>query len=174
MKKLLLFAMIAMLLAPSFAYAGFGLGLKGGLASTNDIDDNLTHVGADLRFGMVMVDFIISAEYSWKSYQVDILGTPFDYKFHSLAGTGSLVIPIKLGIATPYAGGGAGSHTMIFDYADESNTETKFGYHFIGGIKIGAPAMPIKLYGEYRHYWVKFDEETMKYYTLAAGVIFGI
>jgi len=174
MKKLMILAIAVLFMIPAWANAGMGLGLKGGVASSSDFDDNLTHVGADFRFGLVMVELIISGEYSWKKY--DLGG--YELTAHQIAGTGSLVYPIKLPVVSPYVGGGVGSHTFIFSYGEsagtEDLTETKFGYHFIGGVKLGAPTMPIKLYAEYRHYWVPFEGETAKYYTLTAGIILGM
>ncbi len=176
MKKFMFLGLAALLLVPSFANAGMGLGLKGGVASSSDIDENLTHVGVDLRFGMVMVDFIVSGEYSWKKASgTDFLGNPIEAKVSMISGTGSAVIPFKLPVITPYAGGGVGSHTMIFEATGfDKVTETKMGYHFIGGVKLGAPTMPIKLFAEYRHYWVPYEGETAKFYTLSAGIILGM
>lgn len=176
MKKLLLVALAAMFLMPSFASAGIGLGVKGGIASSSDIDENMTHIGADLRFGLPMIEVIVSGEYSWKNTEMTLgLGTDVEAKNSMISGTASAVYSFALPVITPYAGGGVGSHTMIYDVTGlDKVTETKMGYHFLGGVKFGAPTLPVKLYAEYRHYWVPYDEGTAKYYTLAAGIIIGM
>lgn len=174
MKKMLLPIMVLFLLVPAVSQAGGGLGIRGGIESVNDLNDNLTHVGVDFRFGVTMVELIISGEYSFKKY--DAFGG--ELTLHHFAGSGSLVYPFKLPVITPYVGGGVGSHTFLWKYNEAASiddiTDTKIGYHFIAGIRLGAPTMPIKLYGEYRHYWIKFEDETLKTYTLSGGILFGI
>jgi len=176
MKKLLLFLLCAAFLAPSLAYGGVGLGLKGGIQKDTESDENsesMTMVGADLRItGFQMVEFIVGGDYSWKKYSFEAPAE--DMKYSILAITGSAVVPLKMPVITPYAGGGYGSYNIKVEQGDNSDSVTKTGFHIVGGVRVGTPGSPFKLFGEYRHHWVNLgDDATGKYYTITGGIIFG-
>jgi opacity protein-like surface antigen len=177
MRKALFLLLLVFCLIPMVSQAGGGLGLKGGFLDGDEMEDKINMLGADIRIGMIpLLELILSGEYAWDSQEFE----SEEYKLHNIAATGSLVVPVKLSFITPYAGGGAGAHMYIQTGGDETETDTKFGYHFVGGVILGVPSLPLKLFGEYRHYWVKMgeeanfsEEETIKYHTLAGGLILG-
>jgi hypothetical protein len=171
---LLLLACVAFLI-PSLAYGGVGFGLKGGIqkaTASDDNSENMTLFGADVRLtSLPMVEVIVAGDYSWKKYSGD--GFVPDMKFSIFSVTGSAVMPFKTPMVTPYAGGGLGYYNIKSEIGDLSGTDNKTGFHIVAGFRAGTPAMPFKLFAEYRHHWVSLDGGTGKYYTLAGGVIFG-
>jgi hypothetical protein len=176
MKKLTLLMAFAILMAPSFAFGAFSAGVKGGLMNYagSSLDDDMILLGADFRIdALPMVNVIVSAEYAWKKYDAGVLLLAPEVKYHNLAFTGSAVYPIKLQFAAPYAGVGLGTHSFTVNWGGSKATTTKLGYHILGGATFGSPGMPFKFFGEFRHYWVKFDTDTAKFYTISGGVLFG-
>ncbi len=166
-------------MVPSVAGAVIGLGIKGGVArdARNDTyGQSMTHLGVDARISALpKIDLIGSIEYSWKKYKVSDL-IPVEGTTHFVAITGSAVVPFKMPVLSPYAGLGYGFHAIggtlnVTGFADGTPNGT--GFHFLAGVKVGPPASPLSVYGEYRHYWTNFDDGNGRYYTLTIGIMFG-
>lgn len=174
MKKSFLMLCCIVLVIPSLTMGGVGLGIRGGLTKDSGADvnnDNMTLFGADLRItGLPMIEGVVSGEYSWKKYTFD--GQP-DMTLSLLSITGTAIYPIKLPTVTPYAGVGFGTHSIGIKVGDDSDSESKFGYHILAGARLGVPGSPLNFYAEYRHYWIDLGEVTGKYYTLSGGILFG-
>jgi len=172
MRKVLLTTICLCLLASVQAGAGVNLGLRGGILTGDDFeaDDNLTLVGAECRITTIpFIHLIATGEYAWKKY--DVLTS--EVTFSDMFFTGSAVVPLTMPVITPYAGGGVGSHTFkLKNDDDDSSSETKMGYHIIGGVILGMPTSPLSLAAEYRHFWVDYEDDTMKFNTITGSLLF--
>ncbi len=176
-QKLIMMFLILLVL-PTMVSAG--LGAKFGFSKDTQSDTfnkGMTMIGADYRFSaMPMVDLIGTVEYSWKKYEAGG-GIPVSVTRHFFTANASVVKPFNMSLLKPYAGFGYGFHVLGGSVEALGFTGggaiTGSGFHIIGGLKVSPPAAPISVYGEYRHYWTKFSGVSMRYFSLAAGVMLG-
>ncbi len=174
------------------AVSGIEIGVKSGLidnynqANLNMADYNINQlnmIGGQLYFSRLpLVDLILSGDYSWRERTYTIAGQPFEFKLRDMAVTASLVYPIKLPVATPYIGGGIGTHSISYEYirplslslADNGiaipETSTFFGYHALIGAKIDVSTFPVGFFMEARLSRVNSPGEDISFNTYAGGI----
>jgi opacity protein-like surface antigen len=174
------------------AVSGIEIGVKGGIIdnysqgglSVSDYDINqLNMIGAQIYFSRLpMVDVILAGDYSWRNKTYTIAGQGFEFKMRDLAVTASVVYPVKLSVATPYVGGGIGTHSLSYEYirpislslADNGieipETSTFFGYHGIFGAKINFPAFPLGFFVEGRLSRINAPAGDISFNSYAGGI----
>ncbi len=178
--------------APAAAISGIEIGVKGGiidnysqsnLAVADYNIDRMNLIGGQIYFSRLpMVDLIVGADYSWRNETYTIAGQGFEFTIRDFAVTASLVYPINLPFASPYIGGGIGSHALSYEYlrpvslslADNGieipETSTFFGYHGIVGAKINLPALPLGFFIEGRLNKVNAPGKDISFNSWAGGI----
>lgn len=196
MKRMLIISFLLLLTAPVHAVSGISFGVKGGMALNYDqaglsIGDfsakKMNLAGAQVRITTIpMIDLILSGDYAWKNNSYNFAGQNFDLKMHDLSFNATLVHPFKFPAVSPYVGGGIGSHHLSFDYVSPLSmslsengitipgTETRTGYHLVGGVNIGIPAFPLGFGVEYRLNWIDTPGSVTKYNSLTFGINFSL
>jgi len=197
MKKavcLLVFLLIAA--GSANALSGLEIGIKGGIVdnyrqsglTVGNYDINrLSLIGGEVYFSKLpMIDIILSGEYSWRNETYSFAGQDFEFKMRDFAVTASIVYPLKIAFATPYLGGGIGTHSLSYEYikplslslADNGvaipETSTFFGYHGIVGAKINFPAFPLGFFVEGRFNRINAPGEDISFNSYTGGIFLAL
>jgi len=199
MKRLILAAvMVCCFTLPASAITGLGFGLHGGLGMNYSFDeivpigtvdtlviafeDNLTVIGAHVNIGTLPVlDFILFGDYAWKSTDMT---ADYSFKVHDLSFGASVkkkfdVMPI----IKPYLCIGGGMHAIVYSLKNKDTgvevplpveDESKFGFHFGGGVEASFPVFPFAPFIEGRYNIISTSGESTKYFMLLAGISLNI
>jgi hypothetical protein len=144
-----------------------GIGVKVGFLVPEDPWDNTFTIGAvaDLGTFIPQLHWDASLQYWNAGYNVGVYGAKYDWSQSDIAlkSTVRYFFPVKSNIE-PYAGGGIGIHfySWKWDYpgysyggdlypgASFSDSDTKFGLHFVGGAQFSlAPNWKLQAEAEY-------------------------
>jgi len=202
MKKLFLVIIMIMFVSPAYALLGVSAGIKFGRATSTDyaridlpsevlatfetpsetVDDQMTLLGAQFKIATLpLIDFIVSAEYSWMKQDILSDGS-LSYKFHDLALSASVVRSLKMGLLSPY--GGVGISTRSLSYKLEGtgvggydipdmvvpDDDIYTGYHILAGIDVSPFVFPVSITAQARSNWIKVGGDTSNFITLTAGL----
>ncbi len=192
MKRIMIILLAVLVAVPAFGFSGISLGVKGGVVrnyeqaglTVGDFNANKMNLaGAQVRITTIpMIDLILSGDYAWKKNSYSFAGQNFDLKMRDMSFNATLVHAFKIPIISPYVGAGIGSHHLSFDYINPYDlslsgngitvpgTETRTGYHLVGGVTLGIPAYPIGFGIEYRLNWIDTPGEMTKYHSLTFGI----
>jgi hypothetical protein len=181
---------------PAGAVTGIDICVKGGLVenyeqpgltiSTYDLS-RLNLLGGQIYVAAVpLIDVIVAADYSWRTKTYDFAGQTLEFKMKDFAVTASAVYPVKLGLATFYAGGGVGSYALSYEYirsltlslAENGITipgsTTYFGYHGVAGAKLKLPVIPFGIFVEGRMNWVNAPGDDIKFNSVTGGAFLSL
>lgn len=192
MKKIWCTVVLILVAAMPVYGGGIELGIKSGLIENYkqaDLQmaayhlDQLSLIGGQVYISQLpMVDVIISGDYSWRERTYIIVEQNLKFKLRDLAVTATVVYPLNLGMATIYAGGGIGSHSLSYEYvkplslslADNGVTipeaSTYFGYHGLIGAKIEVPAFPVGFFMEARKNQINAPGDDITFNSWAGGI----
>lgn len=192
MKSILVILLVVLLTAPAFALSGISVGVKGGIVRNYEQTglslggfsaNKMNLAGGQVRIKTFpMIDVILSGDYAWKTNNYDFYGQNFGLKTKDLSFNATLVHSFSLPLVSPYLGAGIGSHHLSFEAIYPSSlslsengitvpgSETRTGYHLVGGVSVGIPTYPISLSAEYRLNWIDTPGEMTKFNSLTFGV----
>jgi hypothetical protein len=193
MKKVLLVLLCLAFAAPTYAVTGVAFGLRGGLATNYDQPgfeadkDYMTQAGLIVKWTSVpYVDVIFTGDYAWKKESFSYIGLPLEMKWHDFQFSASAVYPFEVPVVSPYAGAGLGTHSLGYDYStggswvlsdygiESSGSETRLGYHLVGGFDVGIPTFPLTFNAEIRMHWIDTPGDAIQYNSFVAGLTFGL
>jgi opacity protein-like surface antigen len=199
MKKLMAAAALLILFnAPAQAILGLGFGIHGGVATgykydaLNDtlqalagnygwapdikFDDKLTTIGLHVDVGTLpIIDITAFGDYAWKSKDI---GGDYSIKVHDLSFGATIKKKFGTMIIKPYVGVGGAMHGIAYTFKQKSSgtelpflsDETKFGFHFAGGVELSLPVFPVAPFAEGRYNIISTSEKSTKYFLIVGGV----
>jgi hypothetical protein len=160
-------------LGAATAGAEGGVGLGAGIVKFQDCDDCVMPLWltANLRIN-VNRNFALEPEAGWYRHTEDYLGTEFTTNAFDFGGNALILIPTEQ--VEFWGGGGAGAHMFRVSGAGEASTETKFGFHFLGGVDLKV-SDAMSLFGAIRYELIDYKdvglvEDTLKQWKFYGGI----
>lgn len=163
MKRLLIPVVSIGVLALGAQAAALGLGA--GVVQIEDADSSQLWVTANVRLP-VGENFALEPEVGWYRESEDEV----TLDVINLGGNALFVYSAAEQVEL-WAGGGAGAHTYRVSVGDESESETRLGIHFLGGVDLKL-SDSLKLFGAIRYEIIQADE-SFHQWKLYAGLRFG-
>jgi hypothetical protein len=150
-----------------------GVGLGAGIVKFQDCEGCVTPLWltANIRF-KVNRNFALEPEGGWYRHTEDALGTEFTTDAFNFGGSALILIPTEQ--VEVFGGGGAGAHMFRVSGGGVVETETKFGFHFLGGADLKVTDS-MNLFGAIRYELIDYkgvglEEDTLKQWKFYGGI----
>ncbi|MBN2370285.1 MAG: outer membrane beta-barrel protein [Vicinamibacteria bacterium] len=146
-----------------------GLGLGAGIVKFQDCEGCVTPLWltANLRV-KVNRNFAFEPEAGWYRHKEGDAST----NAFNFGGSALIIVPSEQ--VDLFGGGGAGAHMFRLSYGGSSETTTKFGFHFLGGVDLKV-ADSMSLFGAIRYEIIDyegfgFEDDTLKQWKFYGGL----
>ena len=144
-------------------------------AEAPTFEEKLTSIGAHFKFGTLpMIDFIGFLDYAWKTKE---LASNVDLRVSNLSYGVTAVKKFGFTLLKPYAGAGFAIHRVVYNLESDYEglvlvlpTETKLGYHVVGGVELDFPVFPLAPYAEGKYNIITTTDKSTKYFLLSLGL----
>lgn len=188
-------AVVTVATANVYAISGLGIGVKGGVVSSDYKNPNLKlstyklnslkYFGGFIKFGGEGFNLEVGAEYYWDKKMLPIFdpAPEVDAKDFFLTATGKFFFNFPL--IKPFIGAGVGSHHFTYKYTGDlsgfhdvditiPDNRTYFGYHVVVGVKLALTVLPFDLFVEGKIGRVNTPNDPTKFTVFCGGVIFNL